>query len=131
MNDVWKKLATRGVLPLVAGAIVLVYVVPAALPAVAFAVQGTVITRTYRPAHSELIGQPQSNSHAPHTMAVGEQYLIEIRLDSGEIVRSTWPVPTIDKIPVGQRVSVTGARRGFAPLWHRTLIREVSPIRAE
>jgi hypothetical protein len=128
MSQSWKALLTVLCL-LFAGVMLIVLYFPLTQSVPSFITQGAVIARTFEAAHEKVLDSPlQSPSHAVHRVAVGERYLIDIRLDDGEVVRGTWPVPTVDQLPLGQRVSVTCERRGFAPIWHKTYVKEITVI---
>ena len=128
MSQSWKTLLTV-LLLLFAGVVLIVFYFPLTQSVPSFIAQGTVIARTFEAAHERTLDSPlQSPSHAIRRLAVGEQYLIDIRLDEGEVVRGTWPVPTVDQLPLGQRVSVTCERRGFAPFWHKTYVKAIAAV---
>jgi len=121
-----KMIASGFLLPLAAALIVLVYV-PLTQPAASFTSQGTVVARVFQAAHKIRI--PPYRMHADSRVTIGARYLVDVRLDNGEIVRGEWPAPTIDQLPSGQRVSVTCERRGFPPFWQKTYIREMTLVR--
>ena len=113
---------------LLAGAIYIVLYIPLTQSVPAFSAEGTVIARTFDGVHA--VGNPGVGMKTGNQIAIDDRYLIDIRLDSGEVVRGVWPPFMIDRLPIGQRVSVQCEHRGFPPLWEKTVVREIVPLDA-
>ena len=90
---------------------------------------GRVIRRVFAPAHT--VGKAGYGMKAGNQIRVGDQYLIDVQLDSGEIVRGTWPAPSIDNLPVGMRVNVRFQRRVLLFFWKRTWVDNIEPLSSE
>jgi hypothetical protein len=90
---------------------------------------GRVIDRVFDPAHT--VGKVGYGMKAGNQIQVGDQYLIDVRLDSGEILRGTWPAHSIDNLPVGARVNVRFQRRVLLLFWKRTFVDGIEPLAKE
>jgi hypothetical protein len=95
-----------------------------------FTVDGTVIARTLDPSHT--VGNPAGRRRVTNGLLTEfnnyktlDQYLIDVRLDNGEVVRGTWP-GVIDNIPIGQRVSVTCQRRNLPRTGQMTMVLNIA-----
>ena len=86
----------------------------------------TVISRVLQT--GQALGKVGYAMNAGNQVQVGPQYLIDVRLDSGELLRGTWPAPQIDVLPVGARVNVRLQRRVLLLFWKRTLVEDIALI---
>jgi hypothetical protein len=98
-------------------------VLPMSKPAPTFTAAGKVIGRVFQEAHA--VGNVGYGMKAANQVQVREQYLIDVQLDSGEVLRGSWPVHQIDSLPVGARVNVRFQRRTLLLFWKRTFVDEI------
>jgi hypothetical protein len=99
---------------------------PLAKPAATSTAAGKVIDRLFDPAHA--VGNVGYGMKAGNQIQVDDQYLIDVRLDSGEILRGTWPAHSIDNLPVGTKVNVRFQRRVVLLFWKRTFVEAIEPL---
>ena len=99
---------------------------PLTKPALTETAAGTVISRVLQT--GQALGKVGYAMNAGNQVQVGPQYLIDVRLDSGELLRGTWPAPQIDVLPVGARVNVRLQRRVLLLFWKRTLVEDIALI---
>jgi hypothetical protein len=104
-------------------------VLPLTKPAPTFTATGKVIGRVFQEAHT--IGNVGYGMKAGNQVQVWDQYLIDVRLDSGEILRGSWPVHQIDSIPDGTRVRVRFQRRALLIFWKRTWVDDIELMASE
>jgi len=102
------------------------FYLPLSRPAATFTAPGRVIARVFEKAHT--VGKVGYEMKTGNQIEIGDRYLIDVRLDSGEILRGTWPASQIDGLPVGTRVNVRFQRRVLALFWKRTLVEDVQPL---
>jgi hypothetical protein len=102
---------------------------PLIKPAPTLTAAGKVVDRVFDPAHT--VGKVGYGMKAGNQIQVGDQYLIDVRLDSGEVLRGTWPAHSIDNLPVGARVNVRFQRRALLLLWKRTFVDAIEPLASE
>jgi hypothetical protein len=104
-------------------------VLPLTKPVPTFTAAGKVIGRVFQEAHS--VGNVGYGMKTGNQIQVGDQYLIDVQLDSGEVLRGSWPVHQIDSVPVGTRVSVRFQRRVLLLFWKRTWVDDIQPVASE
>ncbi len=104
-------------------------VLPLSKPLPTSTATGTVINRVFEGEHT--VGNVGYGMKAGHQVRIGDQYLIDVRPDSGEVLRGTWPAPTIDNLPVGARVTVKFQRRVLLLFWKRTFVDDIELIASE
>ena len=104
-------------------------VLPLSKPAPTFTAAGKVIGRVFQEAHT--MGNVGYGMKTGNQIQVGDQYLIDVQLDSGEVLRGSWPVHQIDSLPDGARVSVRFQRRVLLLFWKRTWVDDIAPMASE
>jgi hypothetical protein len=99
---------------------------PLSKPAPTLTALGRVIGHTLQNART--VGMPGVGMKAGNQVRIGKHYSIDIRLDSGEVVRGSWPLPTVDALPIGSRVKVKLQRRVLLLFWKRTWVDDIEAI---
>ena len=114
------SLLVAGVAALVFAVAYLGLVVPMSKAAPTFTAAGKVVGRVFQEAHA--VGNVGYGMKAANQVQVLDQYLIDVQLDSGEVVRGSWPVHQIDSLPIGTRVNVRYQQRTLLIFWKRTFV---------
>jgi hypothetical protein len=108
------------------GVIYVGMVLPLSKPVPSFTATGTVVGRIFQEAGT--LGKVGYGMKMGNQVQVGEHYLIDVRLDSGETLRGSWPAPTIENLPMGTRVKVQFQRRVLMLFWKRTWVDDIEPL---
>jgi hypothetical protein len=96
-----------------------------------FTAEGTVVATEFRPEHdatSKPLSWRRQYSHAEARAKIGAQYLIHIKLDSGESLTSSCMPQAIDMYPVGKRVRIQAERVAGLFFGKRTEIHSTTPM---
>ncbi len=101
-------------------------------PGTPFTADGEVVSRVFEPEH-DAVPRPYTKQQLGHAQAwakVGARYLINVKLDSGEMLTGDCAPQAVDQYPVGQRVRIQGERNAPTLFGKGIIIHSMLPVGA-